>query len=214
MDFQTEPDDTLMIKSHWFWTFLMVGLIIPVVLQAAPQIDSSEWNPLSDPPNNLHEKPDFPPGELEREIHNLVNERRRQHGRSPVTYDARLAKLARKHSRDMIERGYFHHIDPDGRSPSDRAEEMGIQTRRSRGRFSTSGIAENISHVSMYRWVVVWYGTTYHWRTLEEMAQTVVSSWMESPGHRQNLLNPHAKREGIGVAITNEFTVYVTQNLR
>ena len=50
----------------------------------------------------------------------------------------------------------------------------------------------------------------YH--SLEELANLVVDGWMDSPGHRENILNSSYDVEGIGVAINDDEEVYVTQN--
>ncbi len=56
-------------------------------------------------------------------------------------------------------------------------------------------------------------GTAYYdWNSADTLARKVVAGWMHSPGHRKNILTPHWKREGIGVAIGAGEKVYVTQN--
>jgi uncharacterized protein YkwD len=48
--------------------------------------------------------------------------------------------------------------------------------------------------------------------TMEEIASQVVNGWMNSPGHRENILNARYDREGIGIAVSSDGKVYVTQN--
>jgi len=63
-------------------------------------------------------------------------------------------------------------------------------------------------------WSVVHNGeiTSYDWRTLEDIAQVTVNGWMESPGHRENILAPQISYQGIGIAFGPDDKVYATQN--
>jgi uncharacterized protein YkwD len=100
----------------------------------------------------------------------LTNQQRAQHGCSALRVDAALRSAARAHSKDMRVRHYFEHNSPDGRTPWDRIKAAG---------YSQPG-AENIA---------MGYAT----------AQAVVTGWMNSPGHRANILNCSLKAIGIGV---------------
>ena len=51
----------------------------------------------------------------------------------------------------------------------------------------------------------------YRFNSLEELAQSTVDGWMDSPGHRENILTPFS-REGIGIIVTDEGEVYITEN--
>ncbi|GGU98683.1 CAP domain-containing protein [Streptomyces spectabilis] len=99
----------------------------------------------------------------------LVNEERAKVGCRPVTADDRLAALAEGFSADMAERGFFAHTDPDGATPWDRAEKAGIKDLG----------GENIARG-------------------QADAQAVMDAWMNSPGHRANILNCDYKTLGVG----------------
>ncbi|WNV74868.1 CAP domain-containing protein [Geodermatophilus sp. DSM 44513] len=101
----------------------------------------------------------------------LVNQARAAAGCAPVTADPALAAVARAHSADMRDRDYFSHTSPEGLSPFDRAERAGIDYSR----------AENIA-----------YG--------QADAAEVVEAWLDSPGHRANILDCDLGRLGVGVA--------------
>ncbi|MDQ8701871.1 CAP domain-containing protein [Streptomyces sp. LHD-70] len=105
----------------------------------------------------------------EAEVLSLVNQERAQAGCSPVKADAALADLAADFSEDMAERGFFDHTDPDGSTPWDRAEKAGV----------TNLGGENIARG-------------------QANAQSVMDSWMASPGHRANILNCDYKTLGVG----------------
>jgi uncharacterized protein YkwD len=52
----------------------------------------------------------------------------------------------------------------------------------------------------------------YDWNTIKQIAESTVKGWMHSPGHRKNILAPHWRSEGIGVALSPDDKVYITQN--
>ena len=52
----------------------------------------------------------------------------------------------------------------------------------------------------------------YDWNSSRKIAETTVKGWMNSPGHRKNILTPHWRSEGIGIAISPDDKVYITEN--
>jgi uncharacterized protein YkwD len=100
----------------------------------------------------------------------LTNAQRTQHGCSALRVDSRLRSAARAHSVDMRQKHYFAHNSPDGKTPWDRIKAAG---------YASPG-AENIAQG---------YAT----------AKAVMDGWMNSPGHRANILNCSLKAVGIGV---------------
>ncbi|WP_406209683.1 sigma-70 family RNA polymerase sigma factor [Streptomyces sp. NBC_01017] len=101
----------------------------------------------------------------------LVNKERTAAGCGPVTSSAQLAGAAVNHSNDMAERGFFDHVSPDGTDPGDRITAAGYK-------WSTYG--ENIARG-------------------QQTAAEVMDGWMNSPGHRANILNCSFKEIGIGI---------------
>ena len=100
----------------------------------------------------------------------LVNQERAAAGCRPLAADSRLAAVAAAHSADMRDRGFFDHVNLAGLSPFDRAEAAGVSAR-----------AENIARG-------------------QGDAAGVVDSWMDSPGHRSNILDCSLTRLGVGTA--------------
>ncbi|MFJ6720151.1 MULTISPECIES: CAP domain-containing protein [unclassified Streptomyces] len=99
----------------------------------------------------------------------LVNQERAQAGCGPVRANPPLASLAAAFSKDMAVRGFFDHTDPDGRTPWDRAQAAGI-----------SGLGgENIARG-------------------QGDATSVMKAWMDSPGHKANILNCEFRTLGVG----------------
>jgi uncharacterized protein YkwD len=101
----------------------------------------------------------------------LVNQERTAAGCAPVVADAGLAGVARAHSADMRDRNYFSHTTPEGVGPFDRARAAGVGYAR----------AENIARG-------------------QADAAAVMQGWMDSPGHRANILDCSLTKLGVGVA--------------
>jgi uncharacterized protein YkwD len=100
----------------------------------------------------------------------LVNRERTERGLKPLQVDDTLRDVARQNSRDMLQRGYFAHVNPDGLSPFDRMRQGGA-------RFRAAG--ENIA--------------------LAPTVDVAHNGLMNSQGHRENILSPAFGRVGIGV---------------
>ena len=158
-------------------------------------------------------KPSINTRELEKRIHELINKERKKQGLLPLRLDEKLSIIARKHSQDMAENDYFSHINLRGESPTDRGIKERYYCRKDFGSYYTEGLAENIFQNWLYDSITYYDGIAIHdWNTMEDLAQSTVQGWMESPGHRSNILNPSFDREGIGVAIANSGKVYITQD--
>lgn len=119
----------------------------------------------------------------EDEVLRLVNVERAKNGLSALKADWQLSRVARYKSQDMINKGYFSHTSPTYGSPFKMMESFGI-------RFSSAG--ENIA---------------YGQRTPAE----VMKGWMNSPGHRANILSPSYTHIGVGLAKTSSGVNYWTQ---
>ena len=150
---------------------------------------------------------------LEKRIHDLINTARIQHQFRPLKLNERLSKIARDHSRDMAERRFFDHVNPDGKNPTRRAVDGNFPCRRDLldGSF-TIGVSENIFQNNLYSQVIFYQGrTTYQWNSLDEIARTTVKGWMDSPGHRANIMDRRVQTSGVGIAISSDDKVLVTQ---
>jgi hypothetical protein len=122
-----------------------------------------------------------------------TNRVRQMYGLSGIVDDPQLRDTASRHSRNMAENGFWGHIDPQGRTPYKRvAEEDASFTGR---------VAENL-----------WMCEGCDQLSLEKLPKQIVATWLNSPGHRENLLNSQLTHAGIGISITGG-TVHVTQLL-
>ncbi len=191
------------------------------------QLDNVQIEPIDIPvddiiniPNTIQEnkpinkKPIIDKIKLEKQVHLLTNQYRTQHGLQTLSWDDNLSNIARHHSQDMASRNYFSHDTPEGKDPTDRGTSQGYHCQKIVGILIYSGIAENIFQNNVYD--TVWYTngipTSYDWNTLDDLATSTVDGWMDSPGHRENILTKTYDKEGIGVAISSDEKVYITQN--
>jgi uncharacterized protein YkwD len=149
-------------------------------------------------------KPEIRIPDLEQQIHQSVNLQRRASERQPFEWDDTLGSLARAHSEDMAKRGYFKHVNPEGETPMQRLQQAGYNKCRL--------VGENIYQNNLYsRAITEKKRTTYDWNSMETITATTLKSWMDSPSHRENILQNDYTREGIGVAIASDDKVYITQ---
>lgn len=114
---------------------------------------------------------------FEREVIRLVNEIRVQNGLKPLTEHWELSRVARYKSQDMVDNRYFSHTSPTYGSPFQMIKAFGLS-------FRTAG--ENIA-----------YG--------QRTPQAVVNAWMNSSGHRANILNASYTQIGVGYVAAGHY---------
>lgn len=139
---------------------------------------------------------DFSPSvsrrELERAIHDATNHARTGHSVDALEFDPHLATIARSHSCHMVDADFSGHEMPDGRTLADRYDRAGYDWRQ---------CGENI--------------TKHYPDDLDDataIAREVVAGWLDSPSHRENLLDSGWRVEGIGVDYATDGAVLATQN--
>lgn len=120
---------------------------------------------------------------MEREVVRLVNIERRKAGLSDFTVSNELSNVARIKSKDMADSRYFSHTSPTYGSPFEMMKSFGIK-------YNMAG--ENIAKGYL-------------------SAQSVVNGWMNSSGHRANILNGSFNKIGVGAYTTTNNTTYWTQ---
>lgn len=123
---------------------------------------------------------------LELECFDVVNRQRQAHGLKPLRFSEELLEVARYYSRRMAEENFFSHTDPDGRTVRQRVTEAGIRWRV---------LGENLAYSNGY---------------INPVAVSV-KGWMESPGHRKNILDSAYSEAAIGAWISSNGTVYFTE---
>ncbi len=169
----------------------ILGGLLPLALLACLALQAcgnSAPRPTAPPVSDSGERartPDLAAAWLEAAIFEATNAQRQRHDRDRLQSEDRLADIARGHSEAMLRRGFFDHVDPDGLHPADRV------AHHHRTLVGTSG--ENL-----------WTGTGFEIRSrqdAEEMAERIVDGWMNSRGHRENILRPEFDYLGVGVVV-------------
>lgn len=121
--------------------------------------------------------------QFEQEVIELTNEQRSQRGLAPLEIDEDTSGVARTKSADMRDQGYFSHNSPTYGSPFDMLSHYGVSYR---------GAGENIA-------------------AGQQTPEQVVNSWMNSDGHRANILNENFTHIGVGHVEGGSYGHYWTQ---
>lgn len=124
---------------------------------------------------------------LERKAFDLINQKRLENGLAELNWSEKIAEIARIHSENMANFKFFSHRGLDGMMVDDRADRFGLKKWRA--------IGENIAYNRGY----------------DNPAEFAVLRWMQSPSHRENLLNAQWKETAVGVAVAADGAVYFTQ---
>ncbi len=122
---------------------------------------------------------------LENEVIRLVNVERVKNGRSSLVENTEVSKVARIKSQDFINNNYFSHNSPTYGTPFEMLNSFGI---------TFTSAAENIA-------------------SGHKSAAEVMKSWLNSPGHKENILNSKYNQIGVGVAKDKNNNLYWTQLL-
>lgn len=120
---------------------------------------------------------------VEKEVVHLVNIEREKRGLQPLTISPQISDIARKKSNDMKIHNYFDHQSPTYGSPFEMLQQFGV---------SYSSAGENIA-------------------AGQQTAQEVMNGWMNSEGHRANILNPSFTHIGVGTVTGGNYGIYWTQ---
>jgi uncharacterized protein YkwD len=127
----------------------------------------------------------IPRPDLEAKMLELINCERASEGLHPLTADPRETLVGRAHSRDMFAKGYFAHVNLEGKDPFDRMKDANLH-------FRTAG--ENLA--------------------LAQTLEIAHDNLMKSPGHRKNIMNPAFNRVGIGIEDGGFYGLMISQEFR
>ncbi|MFP3387178.1 CAP domain-containing protein [Brevibacillus sp. SIMBA_040] len=137
-------------------------------MQAPYAAPANQQQPVQQPVKQANQQVDA--STVGKQVTDLVNQERAKAGLKPVELDASLNKVAQAKAADMSNNNYFDHTSPTYGSPFDMMKQFGVS-------YMTAG--ENIAMGQ---------------RTAEE----VMNQWMNSEGHRQNIMNPSFTKIGVG----------------
>lgn len=171
--FGSSVKDILAVNPELIPSSLEVGqtVAIPVIF-APPRPTPSPQQPKATP------KPIAPPPslvEMEQQMVAGVNAQREAAGLPPYQVDEEIAAMALKHAQDMVVRGYFGHVTPEGNTLQDRFFEAEI---------NAANVGEDIQRNT---------------RPANETVDFALNWFMNSRPHRANILHPHHNRIGVGI---------------
>ena len=123
---------------------------------------------------------------LEQECFAEVNKCRKSHGIAALELDDELLAVAREYSRRMADERFFSHTDGEGKTVRERLARAGIRWR---------SVGENIASSKGY----------------VNPVAVAMHGWLESPGHRRNILDSGFRLAAVGAWISRDGAVYFTQ---
>jgi len=172
----------LSIPAEWIET-----KISPVFTEVERTMNRLTVKPGSNETVILPFKVMAPPARADLEVNmlRLVNSERIKAGLNILKPDPELTKVARIHSVDMFQRGYFSHVSLDGKGPFDRMRDHGVD-------FTNAG--ENLA--------------------LAPTLDIAHNGLMHSPGHRANILRPEFGRLGISIVDGEKYKLMISQEFR
>ncbi len=141
----------------------------------SPKPDPSKSTPASKPSTTSPVSGGSKAAQYQAKVLAITNQERADAGCKALKLDSKLTKAAQSHSEDMAKNNYFDHNSQDGRSPFDRMSDAG---------YKFSAAAENIAMG-------------------QQTPAAVMDAWMNSPGHKANILNCDYTEMGLGYAVGN-----------
>lgn len=175
--------------------FLFGGMFVGVQagfvdLEPEPKVDGPD-NTSGVPEVTASEHPRVDGEALEIAIYEEVNERRDSAGEEELVHSERVRLVARYHSKDMADRDFFDHNNPDDQGSRERHAEFD----------ACDSTNENIAR----------YGYIPSNET-EAIAEEIVDGWANSSGHYSIMMSDYRHVTGVGVHVTSEGVIYATQN--
>jgi uncharacterized protein YkwD len=147
---------------------------------------------------------------MEKLVHDVVNQKRNVSGIDPLKWNERVAEVARNHSKTMADTGEFNHTVIPGFNLANRLRNGSVYN------WNVSG--ENILKINIVRQTITRYvedipveeEKVYY--TKFEMVNEAVNGWMNSSGHRKNILTEEFNEAGVGIYLDPEGNYFMTQN--
>lgn len=129
--------------------------------------------------------------ELEIALYQEVNNRREAAGERKLVHSERVRLIARIHSKDMADREYFDHKNPEGQGSRERHSEYD----------ACDSTNENLAKIPLVKV-----------SEIEVIAEEIVDGWTDSKGHYSIMMSDYPHVTGVGVHVTSDGVIYATQN--
>ncbi|WP_024983615.1 CAP domain-containing protein [Brevibacillus borstelensis] len=169
----SQPSQQSQPSNQWNWAFpsnSMQWVELPMQQPVQKPVQQPVQKPVQQPAKAPASNTVNASSQFAREVANLVNQERAKAGLAPLAYDAALEKVALAKAADMDQNNYFDHNSPTYGSPFDMMKRFGVS-------YMTAG--ENIAMG-------------------QRSAEEVMQQWMNSDGHRKNIMNPNFTKIGVG----------------
>ncbi len=140
---------------------------------------------------------------VEKSILHYTNKERLKRGLDALEGDPDLIKAARGHSRWMAKRKVQSHTGAGGSTPKDRAR---------KANYSGDMVGENLWRADTKKGKGGTFKSKFRWNSDRKLGKAAVITWMNSPGHKRNLLREEWADIGIGVATDDRGVTYFTQD--
>lgn len=165
-----------------FVSFLLSGcLVIPIKISPRPTQQETPIN--SQAPDTTAQSDTI--AQMEAKVRQQINQIRQERGLNQLQANEQLAQVARAYSQQMAEKNFFSHTGPEGSTPAQRVGSAGLSYRL---------VGENL----------------FKSTNAPEPVSLSVQGWMDSPGHRENILRSGFVETGVGIWRDGN-TYYFTQ---
>lgn len=146
---------------------------------------------------------------LSRALHKGINGERAGHRLPPLRWDGALARIAATHSEDMVARNYFNHITPEG---------QGFEQRYLKRNYACGITVDGVLHSGGENIARIPLSPAFPWTGGPEDdalfkttgIEMLLRDWLDNSADRSNILSPHWQREGIGISVGPDGTIFIT----
>lgn len=160
-----------MLTAVAFVSFLLSGcLVIPIEISPRPTQQETPTN--SQAPDTTAQSDTI--AQMEAKVRQQINQIRQERGLNQLQANEQLAQVARAYSQQMAEKNFFSHTGPEGSTPAQRVGSAGLSYRL---------VGENL----------------FKSTNAPEPVSLSVQGWMDSPGHRENILRSGLVETGVGI---------------
>lgn len=166
---------------HIFISAIIPAVLTLLIFPTCPQAQTSKVS------FNVSRNKTRNVSSLEQEVFRLVNQTREENGLKKLAWSSEAAGIARLHSANMANYNFFSHTGIDGKKVDGRADSIGLS-----------------------RWELIGENIAYN-AGFDDPVQRAVLGWMNSAGHRRNILRDAWKETGIGIAVSPQGKFFITQ---
>lgn len=183
--------------------YLILGIIIGCLVMASFSMYLIEKDVIDESIQENKDK-EVNVDRVEYYVESLVNYRREQYNKNPLNHSRKLSDVSNYNTRLMLNNDYVSHTDINGDDPIDRVKKYNID--------KCSNYGENLIKTAYNKKINSdRYNKPKYINEEDELARSIVNGWMNSTGHRKNILKNDWKYYGTDIGINSSGVVFVTQ---